>query len=224
MGLGLAAFSALALFSGGRRIRAALAAAVAIAAVSPIVAHGDWSGVPALLHEYLAPGFGRGHFPFFPCASYIGFGMTAGAAVRLSEGAPMDRLMQWSALLGGLFILAGEYVSNLPYAVYPKSNFWTDSPTLVVMRVGIALVMLAGCYLWTAYGASARWSWMECLGRNSLLVYWVHLVLVYGPATAALQKALSIPATGLAVAGMLALMTALAAAWERVRRTRVRRA
>jgi uncharacterized membrane protein len=212
MGLAMAVFSFAAFATGGRRIRGVLGAAVAIAAVSPLVANGDWAGLPSKIHEYLAPGFGRGHFPFFPCASYLGFGMTAGAAVRLTDVARMDRLMQWAALIGGGAILAGEYVSNLPYAVYPKSNFWTDSPTLIAMRVGIALVLLAGSYAWTTYAAGAGWSWMQCLGRHSLLVYWVHLMLVYGPVTAALQQGLSIAAASLAVAGMIGLMVALAAA------------
>ncbi len=81
--------------------------------------------------------------------------MTAGAAVRLTEAGRMDRLMEWAALIGGGSILAAQYVSNLPYSVYPKSNFWTDNPALIVMRVGISLVILAGCYTWTANCASA---------------------------------------------------------------------
>jgi uncharacterized membrane protein len=213
MGVALAAFSLAAFAAGGRRIRAVLAAAVAVAAVSPLVANLDWSAVPPLVQEYLAPGFGRGHFPFFPCASYVGFGMAAGAAVRLAGSSQIDRLLEWAALFGGLFILAGQYVSNLPYAVYPKSNFWTDSPALIFIRVGIALVLLAGAYLWTAYIAGPGWSFMQCLGKHSLLVYWVHLMLVYGPVTAALHQALSIPAAVLAVAAMVALMVALSAGW-----------
>jgi fucose 4-O-acetylase-like acetyltransferase len=139
--------------------------------------------------------------------------MTAGAAVRLTDAARMDRLMQWCALLGALFIFAAEYVANLPYAIYPKSNFWTDNPALISIRVGIALVLLAGIYLWTTYCAGAGWSWMQCLGKNSLMVYWVHLMLVYGPLTAGLQKAVSIPAAATAVVAMTALMVALSAAW-----------
>lgn len=215
MGLAMAAFSVAALSSGGRRIRWVLVAAAGIAAVSPLVANWDWTGVPDVVRQYLEPGYGRGHFPFFPCASYIGFGMTAGAAVRLTEAARMDRLMQWAALIGGGAILAGQYVSNLPYAVYPTSNFWTDSPTLIFMRVGISLVLLAGCYTWTTFGAGPGWSWMQCLGRNSLMVYWVHLMLVYGPLTAAFQKRLSIPATALAVVAVTALMVALSVLWQR---------
>ncbi len=213
MGLAMAAFSVAALASDGRRIRGVLVAAVAIAAVSPLVANWNWTWVSGAVRQYLQPGFERGHFPFFPCASYLGFGMTAGAAVRLAEAGRMDRVMQWAALIGGGSILAGQYVANLPYAVYPKSNFWTDSPTLIFMRVGVSLVMLAGCYTWTSFGAGG-WSWMQCLGRNSLLVYWVHLMLVYGPLTGALQKSLSIPATSLAVVAVTALMVGLAVLWQ----------
>jgi hypothetical protein len=195
MGLAMTVFSVAALATGGRRIRGVLVAAIAIAAVSPFVANWDWAGV-------------------FPCASYVGFGMTAGAAVRLTEAGRMDRLMQWAALIGGGSILAAQYVSNLPYSVYPKSNFWTDNPALIVMRVGISLVILAGCYTWTAYCASAGWSWMQSLGRNSLMVYWVHLMLVYGPLTAAFQKALSIPATVVATLAAIALMVGMTAWWQ----------
>lgn len=219
MGLAMAVFSMAALFTGGRRIRTVLLVALGIAAVSPLAANLNWEGLPKLVREYLEPGFERGHFPFFPCASYLGFGMTAGAAVRLADAARMDRLMQWSALIGGSFILAGQYVSNLPYPVYPKSNFWTDNPTLIFIRVGIALVILAGCYTWTAFFAGQRWSWVECLGRNSLMVYWVHLILVYGPATALFQT-LSIPATALSTLAVIGMMVALSALWIRFKQPR----
>ena len=156
MGLAMAVFSLAAFAAGGRRIRGVLAAAIAIAAVSPFAANWDWTAVPDVMRQYLQAGYGRGHFPFFPCASYLGFGMTASAAVRLTETERMDRLMQWAALIGGGSILAAQYVSNLPYSVYPKSNFWTDNPALIVMRTGISLVILAGCYTWTAYCAGTR--------------------------------------------------------------------
>jgi fucose 4-O-acetylase-like acetyltransferase len=217
MGLAMAAFSLAAFWTGGRRIRGVLVAAIAIATVSPLIANWDWSGVPDVVRQYLQAGYGRGHFPFFPCASYLAFGMTAGAAVRLTEMPRMDRFMQWAALMGGGAVLAAQYVSNLPYAVYPKSNFWTDNPGLIVIRTGVALVLLAGCYTWTAYGASAGWSWMQSLGRNSLMVYWVHLVLVYGPLTAMLQRALSIPATLAAVVAVTALMVGMTVVWQRWR-------
>jgi uncharacterized membrane protein len=213
MGLAMAVFSLAAWLDGGPRVRAVLLAAIVIAAASPLVANLNWSGAPTLVQEYLSPGFGRGHFPFFPCASYVGFGMTAGAAVRRTGSDRMDRLMQWAALFGGVLILGGQYVSNLPYAVYPKSNFWTDNPTLIFIRVGISLVMLAGAHLWTGYCVGSGWSWMKCLGRNSLMVYWVHLMLVYGAVTGPLQRALPVPLAVLATVAVTAAMVALSALW-----------
>jgi hypothetical protein len=221
MGLAMAVFSVSAFSSGGRRIRGVLVAAITIAAVSPLVANWDWSWAPDAVRQYLQAGYGRGHFPFFPCASYVGFGMTAGSAVRLTGMERMDRLMQWAALLGGGAILAAQYVANLPYSVYPQSNFWVDNPALIVIRVGIALVILAGCYTWTAYAAGAGWSWMQSLGRNSLMVYWVHLVLVYGPLTVMFHKALSAGATLAAVVAVTALMVAMTAVWQRWKQKRV---
>lgn len=212
MGLALALFSAAAFLRGSWRIRVTLLAAVAIAAVSPLVAGLNWDSAPRLLYDYLSPGSGSDHFPFFPCASYVGFGIVAGAAVRLTDFSRMDRLMQWGALLGGTLILTGEYAANLPYAIYPLSDFWSNSPTLIFIRVGISLVLLAGSYLWTSYGT--RWSWMQSIGRNSLLVYWVQGVLIYGPATRPLQASSSIFVTTVATVAMTALMVAVAAGWQ----------
>jgi fucose 4-O-acetylase-like acetyltransferase len=55
---------------------------------------------------------------------------------------------------------------------------------------------------------------MQCLGKNSLMVYWVHLMLVYGSITVVFQKSLSIPATVLATVATIALMVALSALWQ----------
>ena len=63
-------------------------------------------------------------------------------------------------------VFTGQYLSNIPYSIYTRSSFWTDSPTLVVMRGGISLLLLAGSYLWTQYCAGPGWSWMQTLGKN----------------------------------------------------------
>ncbi len=72
--------------------------------------------------------------------------------------------------------------------------------------------MLASAYLWTAYLAAPRWSWMQALGKTSLLVYWVHIMLVYGNIVKRFKRTMPIPETVLAVCIVIALMVALAAA------------
>jgi hypothetical protein len=56
---------------------------------------------------------------------------------------------------------------------------------------------------------------MQVLGKNSLMVYWVHVMLVYGNLVMLLKQRLSIPATALATAVVIALMVGLSEAWLR---------
>ena len=51
------------------------------------------------------------------------------------------------------------------------------------------------------------------LGKNSLLVYWVHLTLIYGSPAARIQHALTLPQTALAALAVTALMLLLSVAW-----------
>ena len=213
MGVGMAALAALAMVNTKDRARAAAAAALLIAAISPVMANLPWGGTPALLQEYLVPGQARGHFPFFPWVAFIAFGLATGTIVKSTGIDRFDRLMQWSVLAGGIMIFAGQYFSNLPYSFYPHSNFWTDSPALIVIRVGICLLIMAGSYLWTEYCAGGAWSWMQALGKNSLMVYWVHVMLVYGALVRPLKRTMDIPQAALATAIVTGMMVALTVLW-----------
>ena len=228
MGLGMAVLAVLSVFSSKDRPRAAAVAGILIAAIAPIMTNLPWNGTPALLQEYLVPGQARGHFPFFPWVAYIAFGLALGAIVkRAAEVASNDRferLMEWSFLTGAMMIFTGQYFSNLPYSFYTHANFWTDSPALIAMRVGMCLLIMAGSYLWTEYGAGARWSWMQALGKNSLMVYWVHVMLVYGAVVQPIKRSLDIPQAALATAIVTAMMVLLSALWLRWKTRRKLRA
>jgi uncharacterized membrane protein len=213
MGLGLAVLAACALCEGATRVRVAAAVGLAIALASPIVANLDWTGWPALLQDYIAPSQRTGRFPFFPWASYLAFGIAGGSIAKRAAADRIDRLMQWSVLIGFALIFTGQYFSNVPYPIYTKSNFWTDSPALVIIRLGIVMLLGAAAYLWTEYCVGPGWSWMQTLGKNSLMVYWVHVMIVYGAVIRPIKRQLSIPQTILAVAILTAMMVALSAGW-----------
>ena len=211
MGLAMTAFTVVALFENTRRIRLTIAGAVAVAAVAPLLSGFAWTGVPPVLKNYLVPSPGTGQFPFFPCAAYVGFGLAAGSLVKRTEspGGQMDRLMQWLVLLGFGLIFTSEYFVNLPWSVYAKSDFWRNSPALILIRVGIILAMLAGAYLWTGLRANSGWSWIESLGKTSLLVYWVHVTLVYGGLATPIKRTLAPTGSALAAIIVTLLMVAL---------------
>jgi uncharacterized membrane protein len=213
MGVAMVVFAAVAVFRGYGRVRAAVIGALAIACLAPLAANLDWSYTPTLIHEYVAPGGQRGHFAFFPCAAYVGFGLAAGTLVRRAAQGQLERLMQWSVLIALALIFGGQYFSNLPYSVYAKSSFWTDSPALILIRVGISLLILAGSYLWTEFCFPKGWSWMQVLGKNSLMVYWIHVMLVYGTWVKPIKRSLSIPLTAGATALVTAMMLLLSVLW-----------
>jgi uncharacterized membrane protein len=213
MGVGLAVLAVAALFPGAARVRFGVGAGLTIAMLSPVISNLDWSGAPTLLADYLVPGPRLGRFPFFPWASYLAFGIAAGTIVKRAAADRIERLMQWSVLIGFAIIFTCQYFSNVPYSIYTKSNFWIDSPALVLIRVGITMLLMTGAYLWTEYCAGTGWSWMQALGKNSLMVYWVHVMLVYGAVVRPLKRTMSIPQALLATAVVTAMMVGLSAMW-----------
>jgi hypothetical protein len=167
------------------------------------------------VQAYLSPGFGSGFFPFFPCAAYLAFGIAAGTTVKRAPPQGFDGLMQWSVLVGLGVACGAWYFANIPFSIYPHSNFWTNSPALILIRTGITLALGAAAYLWTEYLAGKGFSWVDCLGRNSLMVYWVHIVLVYGNLVKPWKRALSIAGSAAATLSVVGLMVLLSVAWLR---------
>jgi uncharacterized membrane protein len=210
MGFGIAVMSVMTLFSTAQRVRICAAVGVAIAAASPLVSQIDWAGAPWMrwtLKAYLAPDYN--FFSFFPWAAYLVFGLSAGSLLRLLRPDQLDRAMQWGALLGGAMVVTARYFANLPFSIYPKSEFWLDSPAQTLIKLGVTLVILAFGYLWTQYGAAPGWSWVRQFGTTSLLIYWVHIELVYGRWLGFCKNNLNIPQTVLAAVALIVLMLLL---------------
>ncbi len=220
MALALIVLSALAVFVARDRARYALAAGLAIAMLAPVMSYLNWDWAPAVLREYLVPVAERNRFPFFPCAAYAAFGLAAGTIVKRSAEERLERTMQWSVILGLGLVLFSLYLSNMPYSIYARSEFWANSPTLILIRVGVALLLLSAAYLWTGYVAGTGWSWMQTLGRNSLMVYWVHVMIVYGIVSAPIKRTMTAGQAAIATAVLIALMVWLSARWLEWKRGR----
>jgi uncharacterized membrane protein len=208
MGFGIALMSVLALFTTAQRVRICAILGLAIAGLSPLVTQMSWSGVPWIVKAYFVPDYN--YFGFFPWAAYLAFGMSAGSLIRLAQRENFDRTMQWCAMLGIGLILTARYFANLPFSIYPKSEFWLDSPAQVLIKSGVTLVILAVAYVWTQYGAAPGWSWVRQFGTTSLLVYWVHIELVYGRWLPWCKNNLDVGQTVLASVVVIVLMLLLA--------------
>src|SRR5476651_1291934 len=135
--------------------------------------------------------------------------MSAGSIIRTVSPDAIERCMQWAAVLGGALILACQYFANAPYRIYAKSEFWLNSPAQILTKLGVTLLLLAFAFLWTRYGAKAGWSWVRQFGTTSLLVYWVHIELIYGRWLGYYKNSLNVPQTVALAAVVILLMLGL---------------
>ncbi len=210
MGFAIAVASPMAIFKTTERIRLCAVLGLSIAAASPLVAQVDWSFAPDLVRNYLVPS--AQFFGFFPWAAFLFFGVSLGSLLRILKEEDVAQAMQWVAW-GGLAIAFGAYgLSNMQLTIYSKSDFWLDGPALIVIKTGVVLMMLAFAYLWTLQPSAQGWSWVRQFGTTSLLVYWVHIELVYGRWLGAMKEALTINETVVAAVLVTLLMLLLSVA------------
>jgi uncharacterized membrane protein len=207
MAIAAAVLSVMAVFRTVERARLCAGLGLAIAAASPLISQLDWAAAPALLKNYVAPDYL--FFSLFPWAAFFAFGLSAGSVIRLLKDDQMDRAMQWAALLGAGLIIGGRYFGDLPYSIYPKVDYWLDSPALILIKLGVVLWILPFAFLWTRYAASEGWSMVRQVGTTSLLVYWVHIELVYGRWLGAWKESLDNTQVLLLSAVVIALMVGL---------------
>ncbi len=178
MGFAIAIASVMALFRTVERIRLCAVLGIAICSAAPLISQVDFSGVAPVVRDYIVPNFN--FFGFFPWASFLFFGISFGSLLRTLKEEEIGQTMQWTAL-GGIALAFSAYtLSSMSLSIYSKVDFWLNSPALVFIKMGALLIGVAFAYVWTLQPGVQGWSWVRQFGTTSLLVYWVHIELVYG--------------------------------------------
>jgi fucose 4-O-acetylase-like acetyltransferase len=62
------------------------------------------------------------------------------------------------------------------------------------MKLGVIFILMSFAYLWTEFG-SRGFSWVRQIGTTSLIVYWVHIELIYGRWFGSYKENLSVQET-----------------------------
>ena len=159
---------------------AAAALAIAVALVTPLIWAMDLTGrLPLALALYLNPG-GVSLFPIFPWAAFLLAGSSVSCLFLSSvERGTVPQFMRRLAFIGGGLIGTGLLgrLSNLSLPGY--QDFYLTSPLYVAIRLGCVLVLLAT--LWRIE-RSGVWFPRSVLtaGQESLLVYGLHLFVIFG--------------------------------------------
>src|SRR3984957_15730655 len=193
MGLALLVFSVMAVFRTSERVRLCAVLGVAVAAAAPVVSTIDLSSLPVVLQNYVKPD--HAFFGFFPWAAFVAFGMSAGSILRLLKPDEVPSTMQWLGW-GGLALAFSAYaISNIPFSIYSNSDFWLNGPSLIFIKLGAILILVVFAWVWNIGISATRWSWVRQFGLTSLLVYWVHIELVYGSWLGVLKEQLTVGQT-----------------------------
>ncbi|MCU1272390.1 MAG: hypothetical protein JWN74_3684 [Acidobacteriaceae bacterium] len=121
-------------------------------------------------------------FPIFPWTAFAFAGLTVGF---LLLSAPAKKLggyaFFWIAVSGIGLVLFSKFLDSRGLRIYPVYDYWHTSPSFFIIRVGMLLLLTTFAYGWCRWGPG-QWGFSPLiqLGKTSLLVYWVHIELVYG--------------------------------------------
>jgi hypothetical protein len=171
-----------------------------------------------MLRHYFMPDYQ--FFGFFPWASFVAFGMSLGSVLRRLKPEDIAPTMQWLGW-GGLALAFTAYtISSMSMSVYTTADFWLNSPAMIFIKLGAVLILVAFSFVWNLQTTPQQWSWVRQFGMTSLLVYWVHIELVYGRWLGYFKEDLTVgETTVMAVAVILAMLglSLLRTNWAAVR-------
>jgi uncharacterized membrane protein len=117
-------------------------------------------------------------FPPFPWAGFAALGAAAGMVLPVVRRSGREaHLFAGMALAGAAAIPLALWSDRVSPAVYPRYDFWHTSPAYFAVKAGVVLLTMAAAYLLDRLPGQGP---IRQLGRTSLLIYWVHLEIVYG--------------------------------------------
>jgi len=190
-----------------------VAAVIALAVIA--AAPGVWaSDLASRLPEPLAPYFDKStgsRFPVFPFAAFVLAGTLAGATLGRVE----PRVRHRRALAAGLGLLG--LGAGLAVVLEGWVDYWGPSPAYVFVRLGgllLLLLLVEGVSRQGRPGVRA----LALLGHETLLVYVLHLYILFGGIVILGLSPVGALHARLGVAGVLAALSLmlpvlLAAAW-----------
>ena len=171
----------LACTRGVRRYAAwSVAVGLLILAVNPLVNGVDWFHLlPEALAAYLSNWHGS-TFPLFPASAFMFLGVGFGAVLREAPAEARVRRFRQACLAGSAAFLAlGLAAAREPARWFPPYEYYQGSHSYTCLRIGFALLIFA-----LLAAVAERWPRLADagapLGRKSLQVYVVHLLLIYG--------------------------------------------
>jgi len=148
--------------------------------LAPMIRNLDLSSLPLWLRGYLTTQF-HAQFPLFPWSGFVIAGALTGYWYLYYKKREQSILwmesLAWYAMLAIILSLLMEF---FPITLYPHHNFWNSSPEFFFVRLGIVLLLLFFFWKLELNHRIQPSSPIILFGQQSLIVYVVHLLIVYG--------------------------------------------
>jgi uncharacterized membrane protein len=196
--------------------------AAAVTSVTPIVWRTDWTArLPLGIAAYLSPATGS-LFPIFPWAAYILVGAALGEFYSRWGAGRLQRF------LVGVLLMPGAVLVAAALTVRGMTGGTWSVPSEVLLRSGACLLILS-VIAFVSRRLSRLPHVFGAVAQETLLIYWVHLCIVYGSVwNPGLSQAYGatlgpLPVIGLVVA-LVASMVTLAWYWNQWKHTSPRTA
>lgn len=197
----------------------ALAGCALLAAATPWAWAAHWSAhLPPSIAAYLSPATGSS-FPLIPWAAYVLLG--AGLGRVYSRWGAAHLVMFGNRILlgaGAAMVVGANVFGRLPFEPFGPSDFWSTSPNQFLLRAGSVLIGL-GVIVHISRRLAHLPHIFAAMAQESLLVYFVHLCIVYGSVwnlglKSHFGASLSLGRAALVVAALVGCMTVLAWGWN----------
>jgi uncharacterized membrane protein len=135
--------------------------------------------LPAALAAYLN-GQHYSLFPIFPWIGFLTFGAVTAIGFKGTKAA--DKELDYLKLIGyvsGVLIVGGTLLSELPVRIPLVSSAIRANPLFFASRLGIVLLLMLLCWYYAERRKTEK-SFVLDAGRESLVVYTAHLLVIYG--------------------------------------------
>lgn len=188
----------------------------------------NWANfLPIPFAAYLYQGTGS-YFPLFPWTGYVISGALLGSYLAKNPLSFSSKEFSYQLFFFGVISLVVCYIIHaVEDSLYGEKTFWTDNTALIFYRLGIIL-MLNSLMSFISLRIKQIPDIISKIGKNTLLVYAVHVVILYGSAWIPgfgmfFPKTLNIPLSILAALLLIVFMFWFVSLFERLKNYRRRK-
>jgi len=119
-------------------------------------------------------------FPLFPWTAFMLFGgYFASGYIRAREQQKEKNFILRFALVGLILVIVSAIAGELRFRIPFSSEAISADPSFFFLRIGIVMLLLTACWFYAEYRKTEK-SFVLDVSRESLLVYTVHLLVIYG--------------------------------------------